>query len=40
MAKTVDSLSDQLQIQNKLDTWLTLQQMDNILEEHIDLAKN
>ena len=40
MAKTVDSPSDQLQIQNKLYTSLALQPMDDIPEERIDLTKN
>ena len=40
MAKTVSSSSDQLQIQNKLDTSLALQPMDNIPEERIDSSEN
>ena len=40
MAKTVGSSSDQLQIQNKLDTSLALQPMDNIPEERIDSSEN
>ena len=39
MSKTVGSSSDQLQIQNKLDTSLALQPMDNIPEERIDLSE-
>ena len=40
MAKNFGSSSDQLQIQNKLDTSLALQPMDNIPEEPIDSSEN
>ena len=40
MAKTVGSSSGQLQIQNKLDTSLALQPMENIPEERIDSSGN
>ena len=40
MAKIINSPSDQLQTQNKLDKSLALQSMDNIPEERIDSTEN